>query len=70
MPVHTRSGDFVRTACFLQAKNLWVLSCDSAMVINPIPGRNNNNAIGGVIGIAMRVKLLELHQEWLETSIK
>jgi len=65
MPVYSTSGDFFRAACFLQAKNLWVLSRDSAIELTPFSGLNHNNAISGRMGIAMSARTLDNHEDGL-----
>jgi len=69
MSMHSNSGDIVRAVCFPQANNLWILYCDSAMKIKPISRLSHNNAIGGVIGIVIGTKALDLPEDWLKTSL-
>jgi len=69
MSMHSISCDIVRAVCFPQANNLWILLCVSAIKSEPNSSLNHNNAIGGVIGIVIGTKALDLPEDWLKTSL-
>jgi hypothetical protein len=63
MPIYSTSVDLARTGYFFQANSLWVISCGSGIKAKLINLLNHNKASGGVMGIVMSTKKLELDEE-------